>query len=132
MKGKIRNFMLVFVVMLGLLAVFTETKSAHAWPWSSRTTVEASVGWRGSVFPTAVRCHSATLYVNGQTYNGSVSNPWYSTKCKVSFNNIPVNTNAYITVRASYFSASKTVSAWRWVPKPSTFENVTVADIWLN
>ena len=60
-------------------------------PWSSRTTVEASVGWRGSVFPTAVRCHSATLYVNGQTYNGSVSNPWYSTKCKVSFNNIPVS-----------------------------------------
>jgi hypothetical protein len=47
---------------------------------------------------------------------------------------VPVNTNAYITVRATYnfLLTNKTVSAWRWVPKPSTFENVTVADIWLN
>jgi hypothetical protein len=132
MKSKIRNFVLVFVVMLGLLAAFTQTESAHAWPWSSRTTVEASVGWRGNIMLGAVRCNSATLYVNGQTYNASVSNPWYSTKCKVTFNNIPVNTNAYITVRATYLWTNKTVSAWRWVPKPATFENVTVADIWLN
>ena len=34
MKGKIRNFVLVFVVMLGLLAAFTEAPSAHAWPWT--------------------------------------------------------------------------------------------------
>ena len=101
-------------------------------PYALKTTVEASVGWRGNIMLGAVRCNSATLYVNGQTYNGSVSNPWYSTKCKVSFNNIPVNTNAYITVRGSYLWSSKTVSAWRWVPKPSTFENVTVADIWFN
>ena len=132
MKGKIRNLVLVFVVMLGLLAAFTQTESAHAWPWSSRTSVEASVGWRGNIMLGAVRCQSATLYVNGQTFNGSVSNPWYSTKCKVSFNNIPVNTNAYITVKGSYLFTGKTVSVWRWVPKPATFENVTVADIWFN
>ena len=42
------------------------------------------------------------------------------------------STNAYITVRGTYLWSSKTVSAWRWVPKPSTFENVTVADIWFN
>ena len=135
MKGKIRNFVLVFVVMLGLLAAFTEAPSAHAWPWSSRTTVEASVGWRGNFMPGTMRCHSATASVNGQTFYATVSNPWYSTKCKVTFHNVPVNTNAYITVRATYnfpLPTTRTVSAWRWVPKPSTFENVTVADIWLN
>jgi len=132
MKGKIRNFVLVFVVMLGLLAAFTQTESAHAWFWSKTTTVEASVGWRGNIVPGAVRCQVATIYYNGQTYNGSVSSPLYSTKCKVTFNNVPVNTNVYISVRAAYLWSNKATSVWRWVPKPSLFENVTVADIWLN
>ncbi len=132
MKRRIRNLTLVFVVMVGLLVAFTEVKSAHAWPWSSRTSVEAWVGWHGNIMLSAVRCNSATLIANGQTYTGAVSNPWYSTKCKVSFSNVPVNTNAYITVRATYLFSGKTVSATRWIPKPSTFENVTVADIWLN
>ena len=60
MKGKIRNFVLVFVVMLGLLAVFTETKSAHAWPWSSKTTVEAWVRCRGNSILQTIRWHRAT------------------------------------------------------------------------
>ncbi len=131
MKGKIRNFVLVFVVMLGLLAVFTETKSAHAWPWSSKTTVEAWVGYRNNIVP-GMRCYSPTIYYNGQTYSGSVSHPWYSTKCKLTFNNVPVNTNVYISVRTSFLLTNKTVSVWRWVPKPYTFENVTVSDIWVN
>jgi hypothetical protein len=132
MKRKIRNLTVVLVVMLGLLAAFSEAPSAHAWPWSTQTKVGASVGWRGNIMLSAVRCQSATLVANGRTYYGSVSNPWYSTKCNISFSNVPVNTNAYITVRASYLFTSRTVSVWRWVPKPSLTENVTVADIWLN
>jgi hypothetical protein len=83
-----------------------------------------------------MRCHSATASTStARPSTAPVSNPWYSTKCKVTFHNVPVNTNAYITVRATYnfpLPTTRTVSAWRWVPKPSTFENVTVADIWLN
>ena len=79
-----------------------------------------------------MRCYSPTIYYNGQTYSGSVSHPWYSTKCKLTFNNVPVNTNVYISVRTSFLLTNKTVSVWRWVPKPYTFENVTVSDIWVN
>lgn len=132
MKGKIRNLILALVVMLGLLATFTQTESAHAWPWSSRTTVEVSVVKPGNYLPGAVRCFSGALVVNGQTYYGSVSNPWYSTKCTVTFYSVPVNTNADITVYAQYRGANKLARGQRWVPKPWVSENVTVADLYIN
>jgi hypothetical protein len=110
MKSKIRNLVLVLVVMLGLLAAFTESHRPTPGPGavglpSRRPSAGAATS---SPPPFAARAPRSPSTPDDQRL---VSNPWYSTKCKVSFNNVPVNTNAYITVRASYFSTSKTVSA---------------------
>ncbi|HEY9088894.1 MAG TPA: hypothetical protein VIO36_12050 [Anaerolineaceae bacterium] len=92
--------------IVAMLAIFFATPSpTYAWPWSSKYNVKIDLKFkasRGILAGDAVDCKSATLSVGAKTYTASVSNPWLSNNCSLTFNNVDVKTNGNYTVTLKY------------------------------
>lgn len=100
-----RKFLLAMLASAILLTCLATPRSAYAWHWSSKYNVKVDITFkptRGTFPINVVDCKKATMSVGGKLYTASVTNPWLSNKCSVSFNGVDVKTSGTYTVKLTY------------------------------
>lgn len=114
-----------------LLLASVITSPALAWPWSTAVTVNTA-GTFSTPYRGALTCNSASLYANGRTYTGTISQSWWDqfwNRCPVSFQNVPVNTSATITISGRGLFSSVRGSKNVYISKPLTGSSFNAGDI---
>jgi len=115
----IKKIAVIAILCIMIFVSFVPPESASAYLWSPTYNVSISLSFKpktGAQAINAVDCTSAKLYVGGITYTATVSNPWLSNSCKLTFNKVKVNTNGNYTLQVSYkayfLSSTKSLSVY--------------------
>lgn len=132
MKPKIAIVAIMIALVVAVLILSVGT--ANAWPWSKTTKVRVDVTIPGAAcyLPSFCRITEAKLTANGKTIVGKPGLLWLPHN-EITFNSVPVNTTATVTVKAKYSVPSISVSGQvqRWIWKPSTIEDIEVSGMTL-
>lgn len=131
--NKRRLILLTLFFVIGVFLVSGVNKPAHAWPWDKTVTVKIDAVPRNWQPPAAVQCSRATLYANGKSYTGSISNAWTTAKCTATFYNVPVKTPVTISISGKLIFVSFSKTAYRNTGNPPwTGNTVTLEKLYIN
>ncbi len=102
MFKKIALTMALVIILFGAFAI-PEPVNAYLWSPTYNVKVNVSLKPRVGLAPIdAVDCKSASITVSGKTYYATVSNPWLSNSCSITFKNVYVPVNGYYNVKLNY------------------------------